>query len=619
MHTVLRSWRSLSGATSAAMLALIVATIGPSVSPATASGPLPTLPQVPVAIGAAKWLSQQLTPGGYIAGTTPGSANLSETVNTLLALAAANAYLPLARTGLAYMEANADAYIAREGSDGPGQISLLILTAHALRGDPTNFGGTNLVTRLLATEQTSGPNTGRFGTDAQVSAFDGGPYDQGLALAALKAVGMSAPPASISWLQQVQCPNGGWTLPDQTTNPCNGDPAKGNGPDTNTTALALQGLVTQNGLTPAISASVLSFLKNGQNADGGWAYTPNAPDNQQTSDPNSTSLVIQALLAMGQSPDGAQFQVDGHSPTSALLSFKVMSGPDAGAFFTPFGSPTTGDLFATFQAVPALMALSFPFGPFGPSGTSYWMVASDGGIFTFGAAGYFGSMGGKQLNKPMVGIAPTRDGAGYWTVASDGGIFSFGNTQFHGSMGGKQLNKPMVGMAPTLDAGGYWTVASDGGIFSFGDAQFHGSMGGKQLNQPVVGMAPTPDGKGYWLVASDGGIFSFGDAQFHGSMGGKPLNQPIVGMAPTPDGGGYWEVASDGGIFSFGDAQFLGSMGGKPLNKPIVGMAPTPEGGGYWMVASDGGVFNFGDANYFGSMGGTLLNAPIVGIAANMT
>jgi hypothetical protein len=619
MRTVLRTWRSLLAATSTAVFALVVATTGLVMSETAASGSLPTVPQVPVAIGAAKWLTSQLTPGGYVAGATPGSANLSETVNTLLALAAANVNLTLARSGLGYMEANADAYIAANGSDGPGQLSLLILTAHALGADPAKFGGTDLVTRLLATEQSGGPNTGRFGTDAQVGAFNSGPYDQGLALAALKAVETTAPPASISWLQQAQCPNGGWTAPNPATNPCNGDPAKGNGPDTNTTALALQGLTAQGALTSSISASSLSFLKNGQNSDGGWAYDPNAPDNQQTSDPDSTALVMQALLAAGQPPDGAQFQVGGHSPTSTLLSFEVTSGPDTGAFFTPFGSPTTGDLFATFQAVPALMGLSFPFGPFGPSGTSYWMVASDGGIFTFGAAGFFGSMGGKPLNKPIVGIAPTRDGGGYWEVASDGGIFSFGDAAFHGSMGGKPLNRPVVGIAPASGGSGYWEVASDGGIFSFGDAPFHGSMGAKPLNQPVVGIAPTPGGGGYWEVASDGGVFSFGDAPFHGSMGGKPLNKPIVGITPTRDGGGYWMVASDGGVFSFGDASFLGSMGGKPLNAPVVGIAPTPDGGGYWMVASDGGVFPFGDADFFGSMGGKPLNTPIVGVAANMS
>src|SRR5271166_751894 len=201
---------------------------------------------------------------------------------------------------------------------------------------------------------------------------------------------------------------------------------------------------------------------------------------------------------------------------------------------------------------------------------------------------------------------------GYWEVASDGGLFSFGTANFYGSMGGQPLNKPVVGMAATPDAGGYWEVASDGGLFAFGDAQFYGSEGGKPLNQPIVGMAATPDGGGYWEVASDGGLFSFGDANFFGSMGGMPLNKPIVAMAATPDGGGYWEVATDGGLFSFGDANFFGSMGGMPLNKPIVDMWATSKGDGYWESGSDGGIFAFGAAPFLGSMGGMPLNKPVV-------
>ena len=67
-------------------------------------------------------------------------------------------------------------------------------------------------------------------------------------------------------------------------------------------------------------------------------------------------------------------------------------------------------------------------------------------------------------------MAATPDGGGYWLVASDGGVFSFGDATFHGSTGGMTLNKPIVGMAATPDGGGYWLVASDGGVFSFGDA-----------------------------------------------------------------------------------------------------------------------------------------------------
>jgi ribosomal protein L24E len=210
-------------------------------------------------------------------------------------------------------------------------------------------------------------------------------------------------------------------------------------------------------------------------------------------------------------------------------------------------------------------------------------------------------MGGKVLGAPVVGMSGTPDGNGYREVASDGGIFAFGDAGFEGSMGAHFLDAPVVGMAATPDGLGYWEVASDGGIFAFGNAAFEGSMGGQRLNAPVLGMASTPDGKGYWEVASDGGIFSFGDATFEGSMGGQPLKAPVVGIAAAPEGKGYWEVASDGGVFAFGDAAFEGSEGGQHLNAPVVGMAATPHGKGYWEVASDGGSFPFGDAAPVGS------------------
>ena len=246
----------------------------------------------------------------------------------------------------------------------------------------------------------------------------------------------------------------------------------------------------------------------------------------------------------------------------------------------------------------------------------YWMVASDGGIFNYGAAGFYGSAGAVPLNKPIVGIAALANRGGYWLVASDGGIFSYGLAGFYGSTGAITLNKPIVGMAATPTGRGYWLVASDGGIFAYGDASFYGSTGAISLNKPIVGMATTQDGGGYWLVASDGGIFAYGDASFYGSTGAISLNKPIVGIAANPNGGGYWMVASDGGIFSFGNTGFFGSTGAITLNKPIVGMASTFDAKGYWLVASDGGIFSFGDAAFEGSAGSLPLNKPIVGMAA---
>jgi hypothetical protein len=235
------------------------------------------------------------------------------------------------------------------------------------------------------------------------------------------------------------------------------------------------------------------------------------------------------------------------------------------------------------------------------SGKGYWLVAGDGGVFTFGDGQFEGSMGGKALAAEVSGIARTASGGGYWLCAEDGGVFAFGDAAFEGSMAGHALSKPVVGIAGTPSGKGYWLVGGDGGVFAFGDAGFYGSMGGHALNAPVVAIAPTPSGKGYWLAAGDGGVFGFGDAGFHGSMGASPLNAPVSGIAATPSGKGYWLCAGDGGVFGFGDAGFHSGMAGRALNGPVTSIAATPTGKGYWLVGRDGGVFAFGDAVFAGS------------------
>jgi hypothetical protein len=47
-----------------------------------------------------------------------------------------------------------------------------------------------------------------------------------------------------------------------------------------------------------------------------------------------------------------------------------------------------------------------------PAASGYWQVASDGGIFAFGNAGFYGSTGAIHLNQPIVGMAKTPDGRG---------------------------------------------------------------------------------------------------------------------------------------------------------------------------------------------------------------
>jgi hypothetical protein len=274
-----------------------------------------------------------------------------------------------------------------------------------------------------------------------------------------------------------------------------------------------------------------------------------------------------------------------------------------------FSPPRVGEFTASLSVSGPNGVQNIPL--VGVASRGYRLVASDGGIFSFGGANFLGSTGAMHLNRPIVGMANDQQTGGYWLVASDGGIFSFG-APFFGSAGGLGVTSPVVGMASTPDGGGYWLVTAAGGVYSFGDATFHGAAIG--LGAPIVGIAASPDGGGYWLANAAGGVFTFGDARFFGSAGALPLNKPVVGLAATPDGGGYWLVASDGGIFNYGDAAFHGSTGAIALNKPVVGMGSTPDGGGYWLVASDGGVFNFGDAAFYGSTGAIRLNSPVVGL-----
>jgi hypothetical protein len=148
-------------------------------------------------------------------------------------------------------------------------------------------------------------------------------------------------------------------------------------------------------------------------------------------------------------------------------------------------------------------------------------------------------------------------------------VFAYGDADFLGSMGGRPLNQPIVGMAAAPDGRGYWLVAADGGIFAFGSsAPFHGSMGGERLNHPVVDMYATTGG--YVLIGSDGGIFTFGDALF---LGASPTMTDVISATGTPGGRGYFVATAGGFILGFGDAIVSTYDGSVQSGAPIVGIA----------------------------------------------
>jgi hypothetical protein len=258
------------------------------------------------------------------------------------------------------------------------------------------------------------------------------------------------------------------------------------------------------------------------------------------------------------------------------------------------------------------------------SGHGYWLVGSDGGIFTFGSAQFYGSTAALNLQRPVVGMTPTGNRSGYWLVASDGGIFSFGNANYFGSIPGlgiapagasgtaKKLNAPVVGMVPSADDGGYFMVASDGGVFAFGDAKFEGSCPGiGGCSGPAVAVVPDASGNGYWLVTATGNVYTFGDASYYGAPGQQ--STPVTSAVRTTDGKGYWILFANGTVDAYGDATNMGSPVGLTggFNRASAIFA-TSDGGGYWISSASGAVYNYGDAPNDGSMAGTQLNGAVI-------
>jgi len=235
--------------------------------------------------------------------------------------------------------------------------------------------------------------------------------------------------------------------------------------------------------------------------------------------------------------------------------------------------------------------------------TVFHMGATDGGVFSFPSTQFYGSMGGKHLNAPIVGIAGDSDG--YWLAAKDGGIFCFGSLSFFGSLPKSGISVDnIVGISPTATYGGYYLVSSTGMVYAFGDATTHGSLPSRGVHvNDIVGIAAAPGDSGYWLVGSDGGVFSFPTTLYEGSVPAWGLKiSNIKGIAATSSGLGYWLVGADGGIFNFGDAGFYGSLPGRGIRvSNVVGILGTSDSG-YWLAGADGGDFAFGSANFFGSL-----------------
>jgi hypothetical protein len=248
--------------------------------------------------------------------------------------------------------------------------------------------------------------------------------------------------------------------------------------------------------------------------------------------------------------------------------------------------------------------------------TGYDMVGEDGGVFVFDApgqsGGFYGSLPGLGVvpNTPVVGIVPTKNDDGYFLVATDGGVFSFGNAPFLGSLPGIGVTPTttIVGIVATNTDKGYLLVGADGGVFAFGTAPFLGSLPsrGITVGDGVFGIAATPSGDGYWVVTFTGTVYAFGTAQAFPNNLPSQATVFITNIAGTPTGAGYWLVGIQGAVYPFGNAKGYGTLPKLKVTPslPVIAIVPTSGTTGYWLIGLDGGIYAFGTAPFYGSLPG---------------
>jgi hypothetical protein len=355
----------------AAAAVVLAASLTQAAAASTTPAPVAASPvRTTVAGWAAGYLARQITAhGGHL--VSFGATDVVDTAYAVLGLHSAAVGRAAASEAIAFLKTQLGSPLQNaDGSDNPGSVGYFVLAAVSAGQNPSAFGGTgpanDLVARLLATVRTSGADAGLFGSTDPT--YDGA-FREGVALAALKAAGVSsskpAVVAAIKWLKAQQCASGMWTsYRADTAAACPVvDLSTFAGPDTNSTAMAAQGLAAF-GERPKRS-TLLTTLHSIQSPDGGFAFLAAAG---QPSDPDSTALTIQTILAERGFPGAVTWLQGGHSPYDALASYQLgCADPVAqrGAFFYP-GSRTPSNL-ASVQAVPALAATTFPLAHSTPS------------------------------------------------------------------------------------------------------------------------------------------------------------------------------------------------------------------------------------------------------------
>jgi hypothetical protein len=181
----------------------------------------------------------------------------------------------------------------------------------------------------------------------------------------------------------------------------------------------------------------------------------------------------------------------------------------------------------------------------------------------------------RALNAGIKFVTGTVDNGGYRMVGSDGGVFNFGDAAFYGSAASPG-SAGWEALASTADGGGYWLFSSTK-TEAFGDAApALSSTGGDASAATIVGASTLYLGDG---APSNGGWFNSVSC---------PTATLCVAVGQTGPGAGLVEVSNDGGNF-FASAAI-------PAGIPSLSGVACPDathcfavGGSTIIASADGG------------------------------
>ena len=251
------------------------------------------------------YLAAQLDAGGDRLTAESGGQTFDDlglTIDGILGMTAAGSGGDASAAATEYVVANAAGYHG-SGEEVYASATAKMLTFASARGlDPRDVNGVDLVEQLQSLEQ----DNGRFSDESEFGDYSN-TLGQSFGLIGLERAGVNPSTASVDRLLSQQCDDGGFFLDF----PEEGEERKDCTSDPDATSLAIQALDAVGGQDSAVQDAA-TFLEGHQDGDGGVG----GGKTTEASNANSTGLAAGAFALAGR--DGARTRALGYLETLTL-------------------------------------------------------------------------------------------------------------------------------------------------------------------------------------------------------------------------------------------------------------------------------------------------------------